>query len=232
MSEALYKFGGLRFWSERQIMLREQAVQRISHVVTATLSGVNPSWTFVRCEGPQITPLNFVADGYGDDDVWMLSAPLGEGGACLRPETTASSYLFADKHISAGRGKLPLCVWQAGKSFRREQNDGASASKLRFYEFWQLEFQCIYAEGTKANYRERLIPEIQSEIAAITGLDSRVVPSDRLPAYSEATDDVEVFFKKKWIEMCSISTRTDNPRGPVLEVAVGLDRIVSVMDQG
>jgi len=55
-------------------------------------------------------------------------------------------------------------MWQVGKSFRRELTDGATAAKLRFLEFTQLEFQCIYSSNTKADYREPLIDLVQTEI--------------------------------------------------------------------
>jgi glycyl-tRNA synthetase len=78
-------------------------------------------------------------------------------------------------------------------------------------------------------------------IAALIHLPTRIVPSDRLPAYSETTMDVEVDNGDKWMEVCSISRRTDFPmryrtqtrKGEVhehevrvLEIAIGLDRCV------
>ena len=229
MSEALYKFGGLRFWNEREIMLREQATSRLADTVRRTLLGVNRAWAFQRIEGPLITPQAYISEAYTGDDIWMLQAGLGEGGASMRPETTASSYVAARRLLETHAEKLPLCVWQSGKSFRREQNDGASASKLRFYEFYQLEFQCIHAIDTKADLRTPIIAAIGNEIASIVNRPSRVVASDRLPAYSEITEDIEVErFNGRWTEMCSISTRTDFAGARVLEIAIGLDRLVSV----
>jgi glycyl-tRNA synthetase len=137
----------------------------------------------------------------------------------LRPETTASSYEWARKI----GGRLPLCIWQAGKSFRRELSDGATAAKLRFNEFWQLELQCIYAVGTKADYRKALIDSLITEVARFTGGAVRVVPSDRLPPYSESTLDIEVNGR----EVASCSIRTDySEETRVCEIAFGLDRIV------
>lgn len=65
--------------------------------------------------------------------------------------------------------------------------------------------------------------------------------SDRLPAYSEVTTDIEVNNGDNWMEVCSISRRTDFPqryrsqakKGAavdhdvlVLEIAIGLDRCI------
>jgi glycyl-tRNA synthetase len=72
------------------------------------------------------------------------------------------------------------------------------------------------------------------------GLPYRIIPSDRLPSYSQITSDVEVDNGDKWMEVCSISRRTDFPdklrfitkKGViekdalVLEIAIGLDRCV------
>ena len=233
MSEAHYKFGGLRFWNEREIMLRDHATARLAHVIQTTLRDVNKAWSFQRVEGPILTPRARISSAYDGDDVWLLQASLGDGEAVLRPETTPSSYICAEHLIKSGAEKMPLCVWQSGKSFRRETNDGASASKLRFYEFYQLEFQCIYAPNTKADYRHAVRHAVEREIGALTGKPTRIVTSDRLPTYSQITEDVEVLRPgSSWTEMCSISTRTDFENAIVLEVAIGLDRLVSVMGEG
>lgn len=143
----------------------------------------------------------------------------------LRPETTQSSYMYA-KSLNK---KLPLCVYQKGKSFRRELNDGATASKLRFNEFWQLEFQCIYSDSTKADYRASLIPVILKEISRFTSLETKILESDRLPSYSESTIDIEVNHKGRWIEMASCSIRNDFSKDTkVCEIAIGLDRVATL----
>ena len=155
MSQALFnKLGGLRFWDAEQIMRRNQAIDRIALHVTQALKAVNPAWRFFRCETPILTPSNYISDEYVyGNDVFCTNHDAGGHGIYLRPETTAGSYAYIDWLLTQPKIKLPICVWQAGKSFRRETDDGASARKLRFNEFWQLEFQCCYAEGTKADYQ-------------------------------------------------------------------------------
>jgi hypothetical protein len=68
-----------------------------------------------------------------------------------------------------------------GYSHRRETSDGATAAKLRLNAFTQLELQLIHAEDTKAEIatplRECLVPVV----SRITGLETRLVASDRLP---------------------------------------------------
>lgn len=182
-------------------------------------------------EGPLLTPRSFISPAYDDSDIFLLEAKLGDQDAALRAETTASSYLYAEHLLKTGLARPPVCVWQAGKSFRRETNDGARASELRFNEFYQIEFQCVYKIDTKADVRGCAEVAIQKAIKSITRADEiRMVPSDRLPSYSQETRDVEVPYGDKWKEMCSISTRTDFPieNMLVLEVAVGLDRLVVV----
>ena len=241
MSEALYPLGGLRFWNEREILVRDQAVQSLYFGLSKALQGLNSAWTFHRMEGPLLTPRSFISAAYDESDLFTIGAKLGSENGALRAETTASSYLYAEHLLKSGQARAPVCVWQVGKSFRRETNDGARASELRFNEFYQAEFQCIYKEGTKADIRGCAEEAMTKVIKQITrASDTRMVNSDRLPAYSSETRDIEVPYgvvvvdgvnpEPKWKEMASISTRTDFPMDGhlVLEVAVGLDRLVVV----
>lgn len=225
MSLALYEFGGLRFWSENEIELREAFLSRVASVVRAALLDVNPAWRFARIEGPCLSPRDRISDAYDDSDIFATNHIVGGAPLYLRAETTPTSYAYA-RHIG---GKMPLCVWQAGKSFRRETNDGASAAKLRFNEFWQLEFQCIYRADTKADYRAALMPVVAAEIERFTRRATRVVPSDRIPAYAESTLDIEADHGGKWREMASCSIRTDfSDDTRVCEIAIGLDRVATL----
>lgn len=225
MSIALYQLGGLRFWSEREIDLRDAFMRRVASEVKSTLTGVNSAWRFARCEGPILAPRSKIGDAYSDDDVFVTNHVAGGEPLCLRAETTPSSYAYA----RALGGKLPLCVWQSGISSRRERNDGASAKKLRFNSFWQLEFQCIYRADTKADYRAALIPIVEHEIKRFTMAETRIVESDRLPSYSKSTLDIEALHDGSWREMASCSIRTDYADDVlVCEIAIGLDRVATL----
>ncbi len=225
MSVALFELGGLRFWHEDELLLREAIVPRMAWHVESTLRTVNPAWQSVRCEGPILHPRGQISSAYTDDDIFVTNDTRGGEQLCLRAETTPSSYAYA----RWTRKKLPLCVWQAGISSRRETSDGASASKLRFNSFWQLEFQCIYSLGTKADYRAALMPVVEREIQRFTGAATRVADSDRLPAYSESTLDIEAMYNGKWREMASCSIRNDYSEDTrVCEIAIGLDRVVTL----
>ena len=63
------------------------------------------------------------------------------------------SYAYA-KHLlnthNDTKVRMPLVVWQHGKSFRREQDQPTKFMRLK--EFHQLEFQCIYSLTTGADY--------------------------------------------------------------------------------
>lgn len=237
MSGAHYDLGSLRFWTEREITLRSQFTTRIVHLVHRKLKALNPAWDIMQCEGPLLTPRDRISKAYDEDDVFFLKSPLGEQDGVLRPETTPSSYAVAQHVLRAGEAKAPLIVWQVGKSFRRETNDGASPSKLRFNEFYQLELQCIYRTDSKADYRAAVLDDLAAELSMCAGgAEQRIVESDRLPGYSLKTDDIELTWKKSFIEVCSVSTRTDfsmsgHPDYSVLEVAVGLDRLVCVAEK-
>lgn len=227
-SIALYEeTSQLRFWNESDIETREALTRRIFHTIRDSLLRINKAWQFERVEGPLLIPRKRISDSYGPSDLWLTDDPR----FALRAETTSTTYEAAKKILlEPGLRKPPLCVWQLGKSFRKESNDGASASRMRYFEFYQLEFQCIYSNSTLADYRGSIVQPIAYCLEDIVGLLTQVVPSDRLPSYSEKTEDIEAFIgSNKWIELCSISTRTDfDANHKVLEIAIGMDRLMDI----
>lgn len=228
MSKAFFNTGQLRFWDEQEISLREGCIPRLLFAVKTPLLHMNKAWRFERIEGPCLAPKSSLSPAYDEEDIWITSGKFNGEQVVLRAETTKTSYLYAEDFFQS-KINPPLCVWQVGKSFRRENNDGASASKLRFFEFYQQEFQCIFSPTTKADYLSGVVESVCKEISLITATEARVVSSDRLPSYSEQTLDVEVLYNNEWREMASISLRTDFPNMKVLEAAIGLDRLVSVL---
>ena len=229
MSTALYGLSGLRFWSENEIEIREAFQSRIASVVRRTLISINPAFRMFRMEGPCLTPAEHIGSEYTHDDVFTTNHIANNSYLSLRAETTKSSYLYA-RTIG---GKLPICVWQSGKSFRRELSDGATASKLRYNEFYQQEFQVIYSRGTLADYRGELIKVVYEEVGRFTKRHARVVDSDRLPSYSLDTKDIEVSYNGVWKEVASCSIRNDYGENEfVAEIAIGLCRIAEISAGG
>lgn len=234
MSKALLpETAQLRWWTENEIDHRDRLIQILRSTISTSLKEINKAWTFNRIEGPTLVPRRLVGQGYSQEDLWLLQGQLAKSDATMRPETTATSYEYAktilgDLSSKAKQSKLPLCIWQVGKSFRREASDGANAAKLRYFEFYQAEWQCIFSKDTKASYKELILPTLKDKISWLTDIDARIVQSDRLPSYSEETDDIEVFYNNRWTEVASISMRKDYPNARVLEIAIGLDRLVEV----
>ncbi len=237
MSEVLYnRVGdGLRFWNETEIKARHRICDQIKETIQNTLTGVNQAWVFQQVDTPLIMPRDMMNASYEDDDIFALNAVMGDRDMALRAETTNGSYLMAVNILRTTKTKLPLCVWQLGQSFRRETSDGATAAKLRFNAFYQLEFQCIFSADTMADYASMVRSELEILVGKITGLPTRIVESDRLPSYSTQTLDIEVLYNDRWTEVASTSMRTDFPeleslkKGvKVFEVAFGADRMVAV----
>lgn len=219
------------FWNPAQVRLRRQIVEAVCATVPAALTGVNKAWTFHEIDGPILTPQICMNKEYSGDDVFFTQVFKGGNQLALRPETTPSSYQYALTNLRSKKD-YPACVWQSGKSFRVEAADGARAATLRFNEFYQLEFQCIYAEGTMADYRTPVTRALRLALDASCLGTTRLVESDRLPSYSTCTMDVEMPWKGQWKELASISTRTDYQDGyEVLEIALGLDRATLVAEQ-
>lgn len=234
MSKALYNnLEGLRFWTESELKLREQIKNSIVECVDSTLRQINQMWRLYQVEAPLMMPMDKMSSSYTRDDVFVLmDPPGGEAQFGLRPETTNGSYEIAQSLILGGEIKAPCGIYQIGPSFRRETSDGATAAKLRFNQFNQLEFQLIMSQDTKADLATPLRNNLVSVIKRATGKETRLIESDRLPSYSTETIDIEVFTGSEWREVASTSRRTDAPviagHRPLmnLELAFGIDRLV------
>lgn len=217
--KTLYERNGLVFWDEAEIHAREMMTGWFVRCVTQCLKDQNKVFDVMRVEAPLLTPRDFINPNYTDDDIYALD------DLALRPETTMGSYAYA-RHLleSHAKVKMPLCVWQLGKSFRREQDQPLGKMKLK--EFYQLEFQCIYGLTTKNDYSESLIPVVQNMIEKFVGT-CRVEDSDRLPHYAEWTRDVVC----NDMEVCSMSLRKDFPDAKCFEIAIGMDRCLFHFEQ-
>lgn len=228
----IYNINGLPFFYEQDIKLRRYLETYFADSVRNLLENQNAAWRMMQVEAPTLTPRELLNQNYTADDIWVQGNH-GSHELALRPETTPGSYKYAEMLFDMG-AMPPLCVWQAGKSYRREQDQ--ATKHCRFKEFYQQEFQCIYNDQTKNDYQATTAEGIRQMIQTATNLPARLVDSDRLPAYSKRTLDVEVDNGDKWMEVCSISLRTDftyqikRSAKPitclVLEIAIGLDRCV------
>jgi glycyl-tRNA synthetase len=238
---SLFDVNALVHWEEHEIDARDHLIRYFSSEIRTHLTSINPAWDVRRVEAPTLVPRAAISEAYTNADIWAQETlASGEAELVLRPETTPSTYVYMQHLLNNHtRTKLPLCVWQAGRSYRREQ---AQATKhMRLKEFWQMEFQCAFTADTGMDYLAATVEPVRKMIASVVHLPTRIVPSDRLPAYSLSTMDVEVENPDKWMEVCSISKRTDFPQSfvsvdkkgqhrehdvVVLEIAIGLDRCV------
>lgn len=96
------------------------------------------------------------------------------------------------------------------------------------------------------DYHSEILEPMRKMIGEMIQLPTRIIESDRTPKYSEITTDIEVENDDKWMEVCSISRRTDVPfkarfntkKGVVskelyvLEIAIGMDRCVYNYEEG
>ena len=248
-----FDINGLVFWNEEEIRLRETFRDYFARCMQTYLQALNQQWKFFFIEAPLLTPRDLLNVNYTAQDIWeqesfvsaeeQAAIQAGSSPAprqlALRPETTPGSYAYAQYLLNNQLSVFPpFVVWQAGKSFRREIVQPTKHMRLK--EFYQQEFQCIYSADTANDYYEAMLENVQRMIASMIHLPTRLIESDRLPAYSLRTMDVEVWNGDKWMEVCSISKRTDFPQklafqskkglvekdALVLEVAIGLDRCV------
>lgn len=240
----IYEINGLVHWTEREINARERFTRFFADEVSSFLRSENKAWEIERTEGPIMLPRTMVNPNYTDDDLWMFAQHnTKEQLMVARPETTPATYAWMRHRIEHQDGVgLPYCCWQIGKSFRNESTDAFRLSHVRLKEFHQQEFQCAYTASTMNDYQEKCLEPISTMLADAMSKPTRIVESDRLPSYSLRTMDVEVFYGDRWMEVASISKRTDFPIKfeylnkkkekieadiLVLEIAIGLDRVVA-----
>ncbi|MBB3567383.1 histidyl-tRNA synthetase [Rhizobium sp. BK491] len=124
----IYNVNSLVHWEERGIRLRDDFVRFFSDEVASFLRSTNPAWDIRRVEAPTLMPRNLVSDAYSNSDIWVQKRMSNtEAELVLRPETTPSTYAYMQHLLgNHSRTRLPLCVWQAGKSYRREQDSRAN----------------------------------------------------------------------------------------------------------
>lgn len=225
--ENLYNSNGLIFWSEEEIRLREMMKNHFVAAISSNLKTQNRGFEIIQIEAPLITPRRLINTNYTSQDVFELDEidQYAESTELvLRPETTMGTYKAIEHLLNSHNDrkiKLPLCVWQHGKSFRREQDQPTKFMRLK--EFYQLEFQIAYSSTTANDYSLSLVPSVQKAISEMIG-PCHTEASDRLPDYSESTTDI--LCDKNSMEVCSISKRKDFPLAKILEVAIGTDRCV------
>jgi len=233
--KTLYNVNSLPFWEEKDIRIRKFIEDSIKEETKSILLEQNPQWKFFQIEAPCLIPFDLINKNYTSEDIWVQDS---ESNLALKPETTPSSYLYAEYLLESNRVLPPFVVWQTSKSFRREQDQ--VLKNMRLKEFYQTEFQCLYASDTLNDYQEKVLVPLAKMFKEILALETRVVESDRLPDYSLRTMDIEVWNEDKWMEICSISKRKDFTKKAiithkskviekellVLEIAIGLDRCV------
>lgn len=218
MKEAVYDRNGLIFWTEEEIQARDMMTNYFVSQMKHALKSQNAGIEFVRVEAPILTPNELINPNYTDDDVYRID------DMTLRPETTMGSFAYIPVLLNTHnkpKFRLPLVVWQLGKSFRNEQDQPTKFMRLK--EFYQLEFQLVVSDTTMNDYSVKLIPAVKKMIEDMIG-ECYTEESDRLPSYSEITMDIVC--KKNDMEVCSISKRKDYPGCKVFEVAIGMDRCV------
>lgn len=235
----LYNTNSLVFWEEKDIRLKRQIEENLKEEVKTILLEQNPQWKLFQIEAPSLIPIELINPNYTTDDIWVQESKSDtETQLVLKPETTPSSYLYAEYLLDSNRVIPPFVVWQTSKSFRREQDQ--TIKHMRLKEFYQTEFQCIYTIDTMNDYQENVLEPLRKMFEEILAMECRIVESDRLPDYSLRTMDIEVWNEDKWMEICSISKRKDFTKQAVfqtknktiekdllvLEIAIGLDRLM------
>lgn len=237
--KSLYNVNSLIIWEEKDIRLKRFFEDSLKEEIKSILLKENPQWKFYQIEAPSLIPMDLINSNYTNDDVWVQEKKSEtDVQLVLKPETTPSSYVYAEHMLDSNMVQPPFVVWQTSKSFRREQDQPLKHMRLK--EFSQTEFQCIYSADTMNDYQQSVLEPLRKMFQDIISLPTRIVESDRLPDYSLRTMDIEVWNDDKWMELCSISKRKDFTKKAlftsknkiiekellVLEIATSVDRIL------
>ena len=183
-----YTSNGLVWWDESEIQHRDALSAMLVGYVRRTLQRVNASIRVIRVETPCLMPLE-----------WASNKQLPyytTGKVALRAESTLGTYWVQEKC----QYKLPVCLYQINKSFRDENSEAMRLSRLRFREFYQVEFQLFDSPDTKADYHQTFVDNFRFE-----NLVPVEIPASELPPYSTRTTDLN----SREFEVASLSTRKD-----------------------
>jgi len=195
---------GLVVYDRKDLLNRRYFFDYISSQMEEKIKQMNKSFKFFQIESSSLIPNELINSEYTEDKYFKIDKEFS-----LKPETTPASYDYA-KEVFTGEALPPICVYQLSKSFRRE--DDKTHRHMRLKEFYQLEFQCIYSATTADDYHSKMV-ESTKEILSYLFPERKlqVIPSDRIPHYSESTIDIEMWDEDRWMEVCSISLRNDFP---------------------
>jgi len=209
---------GFVFYDEKDIFNREYLIKNISIELKNKLFRLNKAIDFRQIETSLLQDKESIDNEYFLEKNYIFET---NEDFCLRPETTKGSYNIAKYLLKHYEAKLPLCVWQSGKSFRNEQDK--TFKNIRLKEFYQLEFQLLYSNTTKADYpnilKEFIFSFYENEFSKYK---VEMELSDRLPKYSLETTDIII----NGLEVCSMSLRNDFENNiNNFEISIGLDRL-------
>jgi threonyl-tRNA synthetase len=110
----LYNYNALPFFTERDLLLRRHVIDYFSFEIRELIREQNRAFQFVQIEAPILMPSDLLRSNYTSEDVWFQEnqhpVATAENTLVLKPETTASSYLYAEKLLKDNAASLPLCV--------------------------------------------------------------------------------------------------------------------------
>ncbi len=93
----LYNVNSLVIWEEKDIRLKRFIEESIKEEIKTILLQQNPQWKFFQIESPSLIPMELINPNYTNDDIWAQETKSDtEIPLALKPETTPSSYLYAE----------------------------------------------------------------------------------------------------------------------------------------
>ena len=116
--EPLYDTNGLVLWDEAEIAAREHLTAHLAREIRKPPPLDHSGVAVLPSGSPTLTPRGLINPNYGDADLWTQP----DTDLVLRPERRWAAALYARKLLADKGGLMPFCIWQAGKSYRKEQD--------------------------------------------------------------------------------------------------------------
>lgn len=215
---------GFVFYNSSDIKARGIIIDMFTETLEKRLTTLNPAVRFIQVETPISTPESMLRK-HEETGFELVPVEYHKGSMYLRPETTAGT-LHMLEHLyplkKQFKKRLPLVLFQHGKSFRNEQ--ARPFGELRFREFYQLEYQLVAAEDSMAPYFETIVDAVTAAVDQACNKETTGTVVEDLAHYAKRTTDIHI----DTYEVAAVSERNDMEGYLVFEASIGLDRVTAL----
>ena len=216
------------FWNETELNIRDEIIQHLTRETRRLILSLHPKMKIQRIEYPNIVPFSDLRDR--PHEAWKLEGTnlalsTGEGeGGCVP--------FLREAMKSWSPESLPLAYQYLSKNFRTE--NPRYTGKFRSWEFWQLDFDCYWIEGS-LNFEPEVTQAFSKILEPLIGKTfMKPEPEQTKEGEWKLNFDLLSDIDDPPVEVAGYSTRSQQPpfmewTGPKLNgfnISYGIDRLV------